>query len=157
MSECIQAPVEVRHRRKAQCPLAVFSRCDNLRVKYHVTLTSKLKPVPYAQLATRLHQSIPLPRIDLFGEQHFDASRRSLVFMRTTRSRSVQTRGYHTRIVQHQDVACAKLLREVRKDFVPPRARRAVQQEHTRSAALRRRLLRNQFFGQRKVKVGNQH
>ncbi len=157
MSECIEAAVEIRHWRKAQRPLTAFSSGHNLRMKSGIVAATKLNAVPYPQLASRLHQRVPLPRVDLVPSATLRCDPLQPRSLRATSSRAKQARRNDTRIVQHQNVASTKLLRKLREDIVFPCARRPVEQEHPRSPTILRRLLRNQFFGQCEVELRNQH
>jgi hypothetical protein len=157
VSESIEPSIEVRNGRKAQPPFAAIAGGHNLRVKSGTAGVGEFKPIPHPQFAPWSYQCIPLPCVDLFGQQDFDASGRGLVLVRAESSGSKQARGYHTRIVQHQNVACAKVMGKLREDIVFPFPCCAIEQEHARPAARLRRLLRNQFFGQREVELRNQH
>jgi hypothetical protein len=153
VSECIKASIEVRNGREAQRPFAAIAGGHNLCLKSGTAGVGEFKPISHPQLAPRSYQCIPLPGVDLFGQQDFDASGCRLILVRAASSDSKQARGYHTRIIQHQNIACAKLLGEMREDIVLPFPGRAIQQEHARLAALLRGLLRNQFCGQGEIEL----
>src|SRR5882757_1100508 len=100
-------------------------------MEVRVIPTGKLDSVAHLELAARLHQSAPLPGVDLLREQHFDAARSSFLFIRAAASRSEEPSRNDARIIQYQHVSCSKVLRELRKDLVLPCSCRPVEQEHT--------------------------
>ena len=158
VSQRIQPLLKIRHRRKAQRPLSALACGDNFRVKTHILgHARKLDPIAHAQLASGLHQRVPLPCIDLFREQYFNASRRRFRLIRSPGSSAVQARRNHTRVVQYQHVSRAQQRWEMGEDIIPPSAGPAIHQQHARIAAFLRRLLRNQLLGQIEIKLRNQH
>jgi hypothetical protein len=157
VSECIQSLIEISYRGKAQRPLSTLAGRDDVGVKSRILRTRKLDSIAHPKLTTRLHKGAPLPGVDLFCQQDFHATGCGLFFIQTKSSRPKQTRRNDPRIIQHQHVSCPKLLWEMREAIVSPCAGCALDQKHARSAAVCWRLLRNQFLGQDKVEVRDEH
>ncbi len=157
VADRIEPPFKVRHRCKSQYPFTALPRVHDLDMEVCVIPTGKLDSVAHPELAARLHQSPPLPSGNLFRKQYFNAARSSFLFIRAPASRSKKASRNDARIIQHQHVSWSKVLRELRKDLVLPCACRSVEQEHTRAAACFRWLLCNQFLGQGKVKIRDEH
>ena len=59
----------------------------------------------------------------------------------------IQPRRNHAAVVQNKQVAFAQHLGKISKHAVGVFARLAIESQHTRAGALRRRLLRDQFRG----------
>jgi hypothetical protein len=68
-----------------------------------------------------------------------------------------QPRRNHAAVVEHQQIARPQHLREIAKQPILPLARSAVEREHPRPRALRRRLLRDQFFRKFEMEIRDQH
>ncbi len=157
MSDRIEASIEVCDWCKSQYPLPALPSVHDRGAKVCIVHTDKLNFIAHPQLAARLHQDAPRPCVDLLREQHFNATRSGLLLVWTPASHPKEPSRNNARIVQHQQVARSKMLRELSEDIVLPYARRPVEQKHPRAAALFGRLLSNQLFGQEKVEIRDEH
>lgn len=157
MSKPVELALEILDRRKANGSLPVFAGGCNFGLKDLSSLTREFYCITHPQLAARLHQRIPRPIVELLREQHFDAAGGCNLLIRSAHPCTEQASGNHTRIVQHQKIAGAQVIRELCEHFVLPITRAAVKQKHARIAALCGRFLRDQFLRQREIEFRNKH
>src|SRR5215472_10206883 len=155
---------EIRHGTEADGSLAEISARCHLSLK--LVILSKPDLLADADFLPRPHQGLPFQRAGLAGQQHFNASAQE-VFSRGVpwtyalralpRTMPEETRGKDAAVVHHQQIVSPQKVGEVNELLVGPRAAIAAEMQHTRSAAINQRLLRDQLFGKMKIEVGNQH
>ena len=103
--------------------------------------------------AAGTNESAPAIFAGGFGEHDFNAAGR-LFTIADERAMRIEARGNDAAVVEDEKVAGAEMFSKTRKRIVAESARCAVHDEHAAGAALGRRLLRDEIFGQIVVEVG---
>src|SRR5262249_219974 len=153
---------EIMDRRKAERPLTKFPASNDLGLQF--ILFAEENSFSYADFPARTHQCLPFQGRNLSCKQDLypaveKISRRRILFAHglgaQTGPAAKESRRKNPAVVQDQEIVRAQEAGKVNELTVFKCAVRQAQVEHARGAALRERLLGNEFSGQKKIEFGN--
>nr|ASY01931.1 hypothetical protein [uncultured bacterium] len=142
-------PLVFPHRMQAHRALAIFPSAENVDAE----LVAHNDALARAHLLARPNQCRPCEPVtrDRLGEKYLHLASLASFPM------SVQTRGKHARIVQHQTVAGAQVRRKIAEHPILPPAQSAIDHQHPRGCPIGQWLLGDELFGKLKIEIGKEH
>ncbi len=123
MPNLIENRLKIRHRIEPKRPLPKVASRENLRLKkrFCPIRSSKMKPLSRLNLATGSHKGQPIFSPNVFSKKHFNtASRigRTRLRMDAAGASGIETSRNDAAIVEDQQIASAKKMRQVTKEVI---------------------------------------
>ena len=155
--------VQVAFTLKAELPQAQFAPAGHLRFQLP---GREYNPLAHADLSPGPHQCLPCSFARLARQQHFNCGAQMLFLRARGLARNEcfepfappkQPRRNHLRIVHHQQFIAAQQFREIAEPSILPALCLPLQQQHSRSIARRRWMLRNPVRWQLVVEIRELH
>jgi len=162
VADAIQDGAEIIGRGEAQGAFPVVSSIGHLRFKQGSSVPKSREVEPFARLylAPGANECRPLMRTHLLRQENFDTScgvwRACLRELTSCTSRIEPSRD-DSAVVEDQQIARMKKLRQIAKEVVAILACRAIENEHTARATDRRRRLRDELFRKIEMELGYAH
>jgi len=171
VADFFHEPKKILCGREADAAFAKAGARDYFGMKFVVV--SEEEMLSDSDLSSWAHQAFPFVRIplQLAREKNFDASAKKIPGGGIARTQwlemqsaaaSVEARGKDAGVIEDNQVAGAQELGEVAEVSIiywaePGVSRRAINVQEARGRPVGQRFLRNQFFGESVIEVGDPH
>lgn len=153
-------------RLKSDAAFAKVGAGENFGLQF-VVLTEK-KAFAQADLASGANQALPIVRVrrKLAREQELNASLQKVARCGIARAHGLRARAFAAAVktgrkdagvVENNEIAGAQQIGEIAEQAISVLATGSLKMQHTRAIAGSERFLCNEFFGEMKVEVGDQH
>ncbi len=119
-----------------------------------------MKAFSRLNLAAGANERRPIFSTNMFGKENFDTAsriRRTGLRVRAASASGVETSRNNAAVVEDQQIARMKQVRQIAEEVVAVFGGGAVEDEHAAGATDRRRRLGDEFFGEIEMEVGYTH
>ena len=145
---------------EAEGAFTEVARCEDLCGEQGCsTSVNKKKCFAGLNLTAGADQRAPLVRGELSSQKDLDTARRILGFGLGTKAGAdgEEARGQDAGVVEDEEIAAAEMAGEIGEVVVGESTGAAIHPQHAAGAANLWRMLRDEFFGEFEVEVGDEH